>query len=646
MAKPARRRRSTRLPSSPPSSVASTDSRGTSPSPLSRSSVFLIFTVALVIRLVHSWQIQASPFADFLLGDSASYDRWAQELAGGDWFGSDVFYQAPLYPYFLGAIYALVGTETFIVRIVQALLGASSAALLALAGARFFSPRVGLGAGIALAVYAPAIFMDATLQKSVLDLFLLVALLWLISLAIDSSPPPRLWLTAGASLGALGLSRENALVLLGALAVWFLLDARDWTRRLALVAGGLAIVLIPVAARNAVIGGEFHLTTSQFGPNFYIGNNGTADGTYRPLRFGRGDPLFERRDATELAEEATGQKLSPSAVSRYWTSRTLADIVDSPRRWLGLLARKALLTINAIEVVDTESQYAHAEHSVPLAATGWLTHFGVLIPLALVGLTATWRRRTVLAPLYLMFAFYAASVVGFYVFARYRYPLVPFVLLFATAGGNYLWSTFRRESALAWRPTVIATVIIITIAANWPLLSKNRMRAVSYNSLATAYREQGGIDDAIRWYEHAISIDPNHAAAHSNLASALTGNGATARAIEHYERALALEPATPDFHFNYGNALLAQERYDAAAEQFQRVLDTTPDDSQAYNNLGMALGSTGRMREAANAFSEAARLSPDDALAHRNLATALIELGDISTAQHHLREAERLSPPR
>jgi hypothetical protein len=44
-----------------------------------------------------------------VLGDARGYDQWAQRLADGDWIGTEVFYQAPLYPYFLGVIYAVAG---------------------------------------------------------------------------------------------------------------------------------------------------------------------------------------------------------------------------------------------------------------------------------------------------------------------------------------------------------------------------------------------------------------------------------------------------------------------------------------------------------------------------------------------------------
>ena len=79
-----------------------------------------IFGVALLVRLVHVWQLRASPFFSLLMGDSRGYDEWARRIAGGDWLGHEVFYQAPLYPYLLGLIYAVGGRHLLLVRLVQA----------------------------------------------------------------------------------------------------------------------------------------------------------------------------------------------------------------------------------------------------------------------------------------------------------------------------------------------------------------------------------------------------------------------------------------------------------------------------------------------------------------------------------------------
>ena len=56
----------------------------------------LIFAFALLMRSLHLWQPVESPLLAMSMGDARSYGSWAQRIAGGDWLGSGVFYQAPL----------------------------------------------------------------------------------------------------------------------------------------------------------------------------------------------------------------------------------------------------------------------------------------------------------------------------------------------------------------------------------------------------------------------------------------------------------------------------------------------------------------------------------------------------------------------
>src|SRR5206468_516505 len=95
---------------------------------------------------------------------------------------------------------------------------------------------------------------------------------------------PWLWAAIGAALGALTLTRENAIVFVPAIVGWLWLGFRVpgvvRARMTAMLLAGLATVLVPVGLRNRIVGGEFHLTTAQSGPNFFIGNNARADGTY------------------------------------------------------------------------------------------------------------------------------------------------------------------------------------------------------------------------------------------------------------------------------------------------------------------------------------------------------------------------------
>jgi len=621
-----------------------------------------IFAIALAVRLAHIWQIRQAPFFTILMGDSRAYDDWAQRIARGDWLGHDVFYQAPLYPYLLGTFYAIAGRDLFMVRVGQAVIGSVSCVLLGLAGCRLFSRRAGVIAGLGLALYAPAIFFDALVQKSVLDAFFVCLTIWLLARLITGPQTRWAWFWTGIAMGGLSLTRENALVFVGVTLLWALVRRQvppegairntaaaagwrtEWRTRLA-AAGmfmlGLTIVLLPVAVRNSVVGGGFYLTTSQFGPNFYIGNNARADGTYMSLRFGRGAPEYEREDATALAEEATGRRLSPAEVSTYWTKRALSFVRADPLAWLKLLGRKFALLWNRSEMLDTESQETHAEWSTPLRLGGRLGHFGVLVPLALLGLILTWPLRDRLWVIYGISAAYAASVVMFYVFARYRYPLVPFLLLFAAAG---LVESPRRLRADARSLALAAAVLAAAVFVNRPMLDTELMRAITEHNLGAALQSDNRFDDAIEHYRRAVAFKADYAPAYTNMGAALRAEGRLSDAVTAYEHALAIQPDEGEAHYNLANALQDQGKPGEAIEHFRRALRLRPDSADVHNNLGIALAATGRSSEAVTEFREAVRLDPDSSQAHRNLGDALASQGIRAEAIDHLRRAVGLDP--
>ena len=582
------------------------------------------------------------------MGDAQSYHAWAAEIAAGNWIGTGVFYQAPLYPYFLGAVYAVLGQDPLVVRACQAVLGSLACVWLALAGWRLFSKPAGIAAGLMLACYAPAIFFDGLVQKSVLDAFLLCLALLLLSRLIPEPTRRWSWFAVGITFGFLVLSRENALVFAVAVLLWLFWRLRYLARERFVVAGclvaGLMIVLLPVALRNLAVSGEFHLTTSQFGPNFYIGNNADASGTYEPLRFGRGDPRFEREDATALAEQATGRTLTPGEVSRYWTGRVIDYIRTQPGDWLQLMGRKVRLAWNASEVADTEDQLSYADWSFPLRFFGAFWHFGVLAPLALIGLWATASRRSELTPLYLMLAAYAASIVAFAIMARYRYPLVPFLILFASAGAVELSRTLRVRrwtQELAW---VGAATVVLAVFCNWPVYSMGDMRAVTESNVGTELQARGDIDEAVALYRDALERTPNDALVHSNLGTALAADGRLDEAVAAYERALAIEPDDADSHYNLGNALFGLDRFADAAVAFREAIRIEPGHAEAHVNLGNALVELGRTAEAAEHYRRGSELRPDAVEALNNLGLLRAEAGDLDEAISLWRQAAAVAP--
>jgi tetratricopeptide (TPR) repeat protein len=649
-----------------------------------------IALLALVVRLVYVWQIWHAPFFDLRLGDADAYHRWALRIAGGDWLGEGVFYQAPLYPYFLGVLYKVFGSGAATIRVVQAAIGAGSCALVGAAGIALFGEWGALG-GVLLAVYPSAIFQDGLLEKSTLAGFFTAALL----LVLSARGARYRHVLAGIVLGLLALTRENALLLAVPILAWFLIDTRPTgtdepptrTRRslrAAAFVGGCALILLPVAVRNYAVGGEFNLTTSQFGPNFYIGNHEGAPGLYDPLVSGHGSAADEQIDATRLAEEASGRALSPNEVSSYWTGRALQFIRSHPGAWLGQLARKLALTYNASESADTESQEVYAEWSPLLRALAPFS-FGVLFCLAAFGFGITARSWRRLWFLYAIALTYTLSMVMFYVFARYRLPLVPLLTLFA-AGGLAAW---RDPSAR--RRVALAAVVVAAGLAYLPLTDTRMDRMIHYVNVANQFlTDPQRWGDAQTFYDKAlrespdsppahlgvgmlmaqmnkpaeaaahyrIALDgmPDNADIHLNLAVALaeTGDidgalgeleaaasrrhdGATAHLIAAklllmrsrprdawmiYERALVVEPQNVDALMGSGLALTLLKRPDDAMQKYRRALEVDPRNADAHHALGLALATSGRESEAIPEFEETLAINPDDQDARSNLAQA------------------------
>jgi tetratricopeptide (TPR) repeat protein len=585
----------------------------------------LIFAAAFLIRALHLVQMRGSLLHQILMGDSRSYDAWAREIAAGDWLGSEVFYQAPLYPYFLAVVYRVLGDDPTGVRVVQALLGAGSCVLLASAGWRFFSTRAGGAAGLLLAAYAPAVFADTMIEKSVLVLFLLALSLSILG-AVAARPRAGACVALGAAIGALALARENALVFAPVLFGWLALRADGGAARRLLLASafaaGVGLALAPVALRNLYVGGELHLTTSQLGPNLYIGNNPAARGTYAPLLPGRGDPRYERADATAIASRAAGRELSPREVSAWFTRAALDYVRSQPLDWLALLGRKLALAFNAVEVVDTEDQYTHAEASIALRWSGRVLHFGVLAPLALLGAWIHFRDRRRLLPVYLLFGAYLASLVAFYVFARYRLPLAPFLALFAGAGlaglPGFLRTAPRGRVVAAAAATAAAAVL-----CNWPIVDTDYMRSVTRYNLGNELAALGRTDEAIAEYRVAILRFEGNAQAHNNLGALLASRGDLAAARERYQRALAISPGYVDARVNLARTLHETGDAGGAIEELDHALRLAPDRADAHHELGVILAERGDLEGSIRSLSRAIELDPQLLEAQGDLARVL-----------------------
>lgn len=401
-----------------------------------------------------------------------------------------------------------------------------------------------------------------------------------------------------------------------------------------------------MAVRNTVVVGEVRLT-AQFSPNLYMGNHAGADGTYVPLRWGRGSAAFEAVDARELAEAATGRRLRSGEVSAYWTGQALAYIRSAPGDWLRLMLWKWLLVWHVTEIGDTIDEYTYAEWSVVLRTLQHVVHFGIVAPLAAFGICLAWPDRRRNGLLLVMVAVYAASVALFFIMSRYRLPLVPLLLPFVAAGllqGFALLSRERRSGAGTF---VLPGAVALAVAAivNWPLVLERLVRATTHTNIGIHLAtEVKAPERAIAHFERALALNPGYVEAHGNLGAVLAMRGETDRALAHLDDALRLKPDYIDGHDNAGLVLGRLGRAGEAIRHFAETVRLRPDHADAHHALGFYLAAAGDLPGAKAHYLEGLRLVPDYPDVNLGLGILFLREGRSSDAALHLATAVRVRP--
>lgn len=611
-----------------------------------------VLAAAFGVRLLLVLSLRGQPYFDTPVVDSAAYDQWAREIATKSFWGDRVFYQDPLYPYGLGLFYKLFGRDFLWVRIVQALIGTAGLWMLFEAVRRFLDYPTAMAALGLGAFYQTFIFYDTALLKDFLGVVAIEGALLAWSLG-----KPWKWAVLGAALGLGVLVRANLLLLVLATAV-YLLATRE-RKSAGLVLAGAFLCILPVTLRNLAVAHDLVLTTSQFGPNLYTGNNPeNTTGRYQPPGFlVAGGPEFEEAGFRAEAERIVGHPLKASEVDRFWRGRAVDYIVSNVGTFTAVTLRRLLMLTNAFEVPDNYNIPFMARFSWVLRAP--LFTFGFFVaPLAAAGFWLSWPERRRFALLYVLLGTYVASILFFFVFDRYRLPLVPLLLLFAAHG---LMTLVRRRPVS--RPA-LAVLAVSLVLVNVPLPASiggyRDFRTAHYNlgvyyathddsaraaaefesaarlqpaflgnptfvwKLAQAYEASGRTPQALEKYREAVRLDPTSAEAAARTGRLYFGEGMYDRAAEFLAEALRRDPRFPDAALTLAESLRRQRRYDAALESLEGPIQRAPKDWSLRLKQAEIYAQVAMWKEARAAAEETLLLQPGlpEALRIRDAAKA------------------------
>ena len=232
-----------------------------------------------------------------------------------------------------------------------------------------------------------------------------------------------------------------------------------------------------------------------------------------------------------------------------------------------------------------------------------------------------WRRLWFLYAIALTYTF---SIVVFYVFARYRFPLVP-VLLLSAAGGIAAW---RDPAARPRRRWAVAALVRAGVLANLPLASARVDRVAHYVNIGNALLlDPAKRDEAAAFYEKALRDSPGSPAAHFGLRVLLVQKDRPQEAIAHYQTAVAGWPDNADLRLNFALALAAAGDNQRAFDELDAAAGLHPGDPTAYLVFGKLLLRESRPADALKADERALALQPRNAEALAGSAGARSQLG-------------------
>jgi 4-amino-4-deoxy-L-arabinose transferase-like glycosyltransferase len=633
--------------------------------------------VHAALCLLHLWFLADSPLLRYLTLDLKSYDSWARAILAGDVLGRRVFYQDPLYPYLMAFVYMLTGARVVHVLLVQIAGSALTVYLTFRLALTLFGAKAARVAVWAAALYGPAIYYAGKPEKASLAALAVTASLLALVRAREAGP--RRWLAAGVLLGLGSLLRGNVLLVAGAAVVLAALTPLAHTRRAdrvraaAGLAAGLALVLLPVLVRNRVVGEEWVFTTSQAGANLFIGNNaGNVTGTYAVPHFVRPSPLYEEEDFRRFAEHTLGRALGPSEVSRFYVGQVLAWARREPARFLRLQGIKLLAFLDRWEYPDNWSLYFVRRFSPVLVLP--LLSYGIVVPFAVLGLVAVFRRPRDAAHVFfaLLVLAYAASVVAFYVFSRYRYPIAFALIALAAHGSVTLWQDVTEHR----RRHVALGIVTLVVAFAVSFFAKRNDEAGDlsqrYYNLSASFLNDGRVAEAEALARKAAAEGPRNHLPYLTLAEAAAVRGDTRAESVALAQAFERKPDDDDIRARlvrlrsrtegYGPAVamaggwlagresyalrqalvevaLAHGAFDDARARLAELLARYPEDAWGQEKR-IVLAVHQRDWQAVIGAAEARlRRAPRESRWLRVLAVAYSEVGETATAEAYARRA-------
>jgi len=559
--------------------------------------VFIIFVLAFSIRFIYLEEIKTNPFFENPITDNLWHDTWAQEIARGNWLGEEVFFRAPLYPYFLGSIYGVFGHNYYLPRLIQAILGSLSCVLIFFIAKIVFNRTVAIIAALIACFYGIFVYFDGELLITSLVIFLDLLLVFTL-LKTSEKWRSLFWVFSGIVFGLSAIARPAIFVFLVGIFIWMAIqkEGKKLIQGYLLLCFGIGVIVLPVTLRNYLVGKDLVLISSQGGINFWIGNNTRSDGKTAHAPSMDKPPMGVKDNiwysSVKVAERTTGKEMKSSEVSDFWFKEGFQFFKKKPLSYVTLQLKKLYFFWNGFELESNKNIYLYRKFSFLFKTLVWVWGiafpFGLVCAFGVVGMYLGRKKWPRLMLLYLFIFIYMIAVVAFFVTARFRAPIVPFLIMFMAYAIYWLYKrviegNYHRMIVPA---VLFACIVFVSNSSFFDVRKTNVLR--EHWLLGYAFARSGAYKEAISELKEAIKYD--------------------------YDPFILSQ-----VHYILGDIYCVQQEYEEAEKEYIAAIKINPSHAKVYFQLGNLYMLLGYLDEAENAYRNALKIIPDFKEAKMNL---------------------------
>jgi tetratricopeptide (TPR) repeat protein len=419
------------------------------------------------------------------------------------------------------------------------------------------------------------------------------------------------------------------------------------------------------------VGHDFVLVSSNAGVNLFIGNNEQAVGVFHlPPESGLSNYDLHG-SSVEIAERETGERLKTSQVSKFWAKKTSTFVLENPTKEAALIWQKFLLLWNFYEIPNHLNFYYIRSKFAPILHFMFVG-FWLIAPLAVVGIIRRWiRGLRSHDKIYIAFLItYMVSLLPFFITARYRLPMVPVLIAFASVTLVEIFNLIKKGAV---KELVVLGIglIVVALFVNW-----QRMQfKYSYQRIiiGTRYIKRALENPQVRYNDFykaivelkwAIETEPFDPHAHYQLGKAYASIGYYSGAVREWEETLNIDPAypsaaqvlqivrerfknkgdivsaasIPETPFEEARSLTAQKHFDLAVDMYRTITREDPFHFQAWSDLGIIFFERERYGEAIHVYYQGLRIMPDNVVLLYGLARTYYRMGETEIVKQLLEQ--------